>query len=141
MPIDDHLRTAGGALKNWAIAQISPLHRRAVADRALLPHVPLYPLWAILAALLQIIPHLGPVFSLVGPLFRQLLFEIGGVRLRCWRFMRLLPWSMDSVGAIHYETNAKVRVWASISHDRAGNCMAVLGGAGGASAAGGGVCV
>ncbi|PYV49672.1 MAG: hypothetical protein DMG92_10215 [Acidobacteria bacterium] len=30
-------------------------------------HVPFYPFWAILAALLQIVPHLGPILSLIGP--------------------------------------------------------------------------
>ena len=71
MPIEDHLRTAGSALKNWAIAQIQD--SLAVGALWLIGlyflHVPLYLLWAILAALLQIIPHLGPVLSLLGPLF------------------------------------------------------------------------
>lgn len=30
-------------------------------------HVPLAPLWACVAALLQIIPHLGPILGMVGP--------------------------------------------------------------------------
>jgi predicted PurR-regulated permease PerM len=66
---DDHLRTAGGALKNWAIAQLQD--SLAVGILWFLGlhflHVPLAPLWAILAAMLQIIPHLGPILGLIGP--------------------------------------------------------------------------
>ncbi len=66
----DHLRTTGGALKNWAIAQLQD----SLAVGALwliglyLLHVPWAPLWAALAALLQFVPHLGPVLGLFGPL-------------------------------------------------------------------------
>lgn len=69
MAFDDHLRTAGGALKNWAIAQVQD--SLAVGILWFLGlyflHVPLAPLWAILAAMLQIIPHLGPILGLIGP--------------------------------------------------------------------------
>ena len=70
MNVSDHLRTTGGALKNWAIAQLQD----SLAVGTLwwiglrLLHVPLAPLWALLAALLQIIPHLGPLLGLIGPL-------------------------------------------------------------------------
>lgn len=30
-------------------------------------HVPLAPLWAAMAAVLQIVPHLGPILGLLGP--------------------------------------------------------------------------
>ena len=30
-------------------------------------HVPWAPLWALLAAMLQVIPHLGPILGLIGP--------------------------------------------------------------------------
>lgn len=69
MNVDDHLRTAGGALKNWAIAQA--LDSLAVGALWLIGlyilHVPLAPLWALLAAMLQIVPHLGPILGLIGP--------------------------------------------------------------------------
>ncbi len=69
MHFTDHLRTTGNALKNWALAQL--LDSLAVGALWLvglyLLHVPLAPLWAILAAVLQIVPHFGPVLSLVGP--------------------------------------------------------------------------
>lgn len=67
--LGDHLRLTGSALKNWLIAQA--LDSLAVAMLWLiglyLLKVPLAPLWAVLAALLQFIPHLGPVLGMLGP--------------------------------------------------------------------------
>jgi predicted PurR-regulated permease PerM len=68
--LGDHLRTTGSALKNWAIAQLQD----SLAVGALwwiglyILHVPLAPLWALLAAMLQIVPHLGPILGLIGPM-------------------------------------------------------------------------
>lgn len=64
-----HLRTTGSALKNWAIAQAQD----SIAIGLLwliglwIIGVPWAPLWALLAAALQIVPHFGPVLSVVGP--------------------------------------------------------------------------
>jgi len=69
MDVGEHVRLTGGALKNWLIAQCED----SLAVGALwlvglyLLKVPWAPLWAALAALLQFIPHLGPVLGLVGP--------------------------------------------------------------------------
>jgi predicted PurR-regulated permease PerM len=69
MRFDDHLRLTGGALKNWLIAQLQD----SIAVGVLwliglhLLKVPLAPLWAALAAMLQFVPHLGPVLGMVGP--------------------------------------------------------------------------
>jgi predicted PurR-regulated permease PerM len=69
MGFRDHLRTTGGALKHWAIAQFQD--SLAVGVLWLIGlyilHVPLAPMWAVIAAVLQIVPHFGPVLSLVGP--------------------------------------------------------------------------
>ena len=71
----DHVRVTGSALKHWAIAQIQD--SIAVALLWLVGlwilGIPWAPLWALLAAALQIIPHLGPVLSLVGPVLAALL--------------------------------------------------------------------
>ncbi len=69
MDIEGHLRTTGGALKNWAIAQFQDSLAVGILWWAGLHflHVPLAPLWAVLAAALQIIPHLGPALALIGP--------------------------------------------------------------------------
>jgi predicted PurR-regulated permease PerM len=65
----EHVRVTGSALKNWAVAQIQD--SIAVALLWLLGlwilKIPWAPLWAVLAAALQVVPHLGPVLSLVGP--------------------------------------------------------------------------
>src|SRR5215470_9996263 len=69
MEFGDHVRLTGGALKNWAIAQMQD----SIAVGLLwwlglyLLKVPWAPLWAVLASALQIIPHIGPVLSLLGP--------------------------------------------------------------------------
>jgi predicted PurR-regulated permease PerM len=69
MDFRSHLRTAGGALKSWALAQLQD----SLAVGALwliglyLLHVPLAPMWAIIAAVLQIVPHFGPILGMLGP--------------------------------------------------------------------------
>jgi len=65
----DHVRVTGSALKNWAIAQIQDSIAVAVLWLVGLwiLSIPWAPLWALLAAALQVVPHLGPVLSLVGP--------------------------------------------------------------------------
>jgi predicted PurR-regulated permease PerM len=67
--LNDHVRITGGALRNWAIAQLQDSLAVGllwfIGLRIL--HVPLSFLWAGLAALLQIIPHLGPILGLLGP--------------------------------------------------------------------------
>ena len=71
MDFRDHLRTTGGALKNWAVAQFQD----SLAVGALwliglyILHVPLAPMWAVIAAVLQIVPHFGPILGLLGPVF------------------------------------------------------------------------
>ena len=69
MSLTEHARITGSALKSWAIAQIQD----SIAVGLLwwlglyLLKVPLAPFWAVLAAALQIVPHIGPVLSLLGP--------------------------------------------------------------------------
>jgi len=69
MDLGDHARVTGGALKNWAIAQLQD----SIAVGAMwwiglhLLKVPWAPFWAVLAAALQIVPHIGAVLGLLGP--------------------------------------------------------------------------
>lgn len=69
MTAKDHLRITTSALRSWAIAQLQDSLAVGILWFAGLwmIHVPWAPLWAILAALLQIIPHLGPILGLLGP--------------------------------------------------------------------------
>lgn len=66
-----HLKTAGSALVNWW---------RGVTIEGLcvgvlwlvglfLLHVPLAPVWALVAALMTLVPNIGGVIALVGPAF------------------------------------------------------------------------
>ena len=70
MDFGDHLRTTGGALKNWAIAQFQDSLAVGVLwlTGLYVLHVPLAPMWAVIAAVLQIVPHFGPILGLLGPL-------------------------------------------------------------------------
>ena len=69
MEFRDHIRTTGGALKNWFIAQT--LDAIAVGILwlvgLLIIGVPWAPLWAVLGALFQFVPNIGAVLGLVGP--------------------------------------------------------------------------
>ena len=69
MDVGDHLRTTGSALKNWAVAQAQDSLAVGVLWLVGLYvlHVPFAPLWAGIAAIFQIVPHLGPVLGLLGP--------------------------------------------------------------------------
>jgi predicted PurR-regulated permease PerM len=70
LTLRDHLHTTGTALKHWAIAQLQDSLAVGVLwlIGLYLLHVPLAPLWALLAAVLQIVPNFGPILSLLGPL-------------------------------------------------------------------------
>jgi predicted PurR-regulated permease PerM len=65
----EHLRLTSEALKNWLIAQCQDSLMVGamwyLGLRAL--RVPLAPLWAGLAAVLQFVPHLGPALGMVAP--------------------------------------------------------------------------
>lgn len=69
MTTENHLHTTASALKRWAIAQLQDSLAVGVLWTLGLwiIHVPWAPLWAVLAAALQIIPHFGPILSLLGP--------------------------------------------------------------------------
>jgi predicted PurR-regulated permease PerM len=116
--LGDHLRTTGTALKHWAIAQVQD----SLAVGALwwiglyILHVPLAPLWALLAAMLQIVPHLGPILGLIGPMLAAT------IRWRDWEH----PVSVLALYAVIVvidglllqpyimRRTAKVPIWASI---------------------------
>ena len=69
MDLEEHVRLTGGALKNWFVAQCQD--SLAVGILWLvglyLLKVPWAPLWAMLAAVLQFVPHLGAVLGMIGP--------------------------------------------------------------------------
>jgi len=69
MEFRDHLRTTGGALHRWFVAQsYDALLVAAIWLLGLwIIGLPWTPLWAVLAFAFQYIPHFGPILSLIGP--------------------------------------------------------------------------
>src|SRR5438270_4430586 len=118
MDFEDHLRTTGGALKHWAIAQLQD--SLAVGVLWLIGlyilHVPLAPMWAVIAAVLQIVPHLGPILGLLGPALAA------AIRWRDWEHplgvlvLYAIVASLDGLVLQPYimRRTAKVPVWASV---------------------------
>ena len=69
MELGEHLHITGAALKKWILAQFQD--SLAVGVPWLIGlwivKVPWAPFWALLAAVLQFVPHLGPVLGMIGP--------------------------------------------------------------------------
>ncbi len=117
-PREHPLRTAGGALMNWW---------RAVTLDALivgvlwlvgleLLHVPLAPLWAVLAALFQFIPAFGPMLGLIGPVLSVAFGESGdlwhiGLVLGLYGLIALLEGLVIGPYVLHRTT--RVPWWAA----------------------------
>ena len=82
MDLRQHLRITGGALHRWIVAQTYD----AIIVGAMwyiglsILHVPLAPLWAVLGAVLQFVPNIGPVLALIGPVLTGAISG-GGMRL------------------------------------------------------------
>ena len=75
MAATDHARVTASALKRWAIGQLQDSLAVGLLWLAGLwvIRVPWAPLWALMAAALQIIPHFGPILSLLGPVLAAVL--------------------------------------------------------------------
>ena len=69
MTAGDHFRITASALGRWAIAQVQDSIAVGVLWLAGLwmIGVPWAPVWALLAAVVQVVPHFGPVLGLIGP--------------------------------------------------------------------------
>jgi predicted PurR-regulated permease PerM len=78
-----HLRTAGTALVNWWRAVTIEGLCVAVLWLAglLLLHVPLAPVWALVAGLMTLVPNFGGVIALLGPVFSILVSQPNMYRL------------------------------------------------------------
>ena len=118
MGFGDHLRTTSGALKNWAVAQLQDSLAVGILWLAglYILHVPLAPLWAAIAAVFQIVPHLGPILGLLGPVlaatFRWMDWEHPLGVLVLYAIIALL----DGLLLQPYimRRTAKVPIWASV---------------------------
>ncbi|MGC2400964.1 MAG: AI-2E family transporter [Acidobacteriaceae bacterium] len=78
-----HLRTAGSALVNWWRAVT--IQGLCVAVLwligLLLLHVPLAPVWALIAGLMTLVPNFGGIIALLGPAFAILVSQPNMYRL------------------------------------------------------------
>jgi predicted PurR-regulated permease PerM len=118
MDLPRHLRMTGSALKNWAIAQLQD----SLAVGALwwiglfLLHVRLALLWALLAAILQIIPHLGPALALIGPMLAAAVWWQDWEHLIGVLVLYAIIAVVDGLLLQPYimRRTAKVPIWASI---------------------------
>jgi predicted PurR-regulated permease PerM len=114
----DHLRTAGGALKNWAVVQVQD--SLAVGVLWLIGlyilHVPLAPLWALLAAILQIVPHFGPILGMIGPVLAATIAWRGWEHPLSVLALYAVIVVIDGLLLQPYimRRTAKVPIWASI---------------------------
>jgi predicted PurR-regulated permease PerM len=132
MDFREHLRTTGGALKNWAVAQFQD----SLAVGALwlaglyILHIPLAPIWAAIAAVLQIVPHFGPILGLLGPVLSAT------IRWTDWEHplgvlvLYAIIALLDGLLLQPYimKRTAKVPIWASVfTPSRARSALAILG--------------
>jgi predicted PurR-regulated permease PerM len=113
-----HVRTAGTALFNWW---------RAVTIQGLcvgvlwligllLLRVPLAPVWALIAALMTLIPNFGGIISLLGPAFAILVSQPSMYRLCMLLGMYAAIVVIDQLGLqpLIMKRVTRVPIWASI---------------------------
>jgi len=117
MDIRDHLHTTGKALKNWLVA--ATYDALAVGFLWLIGlwilRVPWAPLWALLGAVLQFVPHFGPVIALIGPAFAALASG-GGDRLLYVLILYAVVVVIEGLvfQPLFMKRRARVPVWASV---------------------------
>ena len=118
MDLGEHLHITGGALKNWIVAQAQD----SVAVGLLwlvglyILKVPWAPLWALLAATLQIVPHIGPVLGLIGPVLAATFHWMDWEHPLYVLILYAVVVILDGLVLQPYimRRTAKVPIWASI---------------------------
>ena len=114
----NHVRTAGTALVNWWRA--ATLEGLCVGilwwiGLAIL-HVPLAPLWAMLAALAAFIPHFGGVISVIGPVLAVAFsgHDISRLWLVLGLYAIIVVLDQLLIQPLLLKQTTRVPVWASI---------------------------
>jgi predicted PurR-regulated permease PerM len=118
MELGEHFHITGTALKNWIVAQAQDSLAVGVMWTIGLSiiHVPWAPFWGFLAAVLQFIPHFGPVLGTIGPVLAAALrwgdWEHPLYVLICYAVIVVV----DGLVLQPYlmRRTAKVPIWASI---------------------------
>ena len=118
MSIGEHVRITGGALKNWLIAQMQDSFVVGCLwwIGLYFLRVPWAPLWAVLAAALQCVPHLGPVLGMVGPVLAATIHWVD------WEHPLYVLMLYATIAVVDgfllqpylMKRTAKVPIWASI---------------------------
>jgi predicted PurR-regulated permease PerM len=113
-----HLRTAGRALVNWWRAVTIEGLCVAVLwlGGLLLLHVPLAPVWALIAGLMTLVPNFGGVIALLGPAFSILVSQGSMYRLCMLLGMYAAIVVIDQlmIQPMVMKRVTRVPIWASI---------------------------
>ena len=118
MSLAEHARITGGALKNWAIAQLQD----SIAVGLLwwvglsLLKVPWAPFWAVLGGALQIVPNIGPILSVLGPVLAAGIHSGGLMRSLYVLMLYAVIVIVDGFLLQPYlmKRTTRVPIWASI---------------------------
>ncbi len=117
MDLREHLRITGGALHRWIVAQTYDALIVGVLWYIGLSiiHVPGAPLWALLGAILQFVPNLGPVLALIGPVLSGAISG-GGMRLVYVLIVYALIVVLDGLvlQPVLQKRANRVPIWASL---------------------------
>jgi predicted PurR-regulated permease PerM len=118
MAFRDHVRTTGSALWKWFVAQCYDSLAVALLWLVglLIIGVPWAPLWAVLAGLLQFVPHLGGPLALIFPAIASL--SVPDHRVRFFYVLILFASIMLIDGFFlqpyFMKRTAKVPFWAAL---------------------------
>ena len=117
MQLREHAHVTGTALKRWFMAQLQDSLCVAALWLVglLIIGVPWAPLWAVIAAVFQFVPHLGPVIALIGPAIAATASG-GFMRLIYVFILYAIVAVIDGVLLQPYlmRRSARVPIWASI---------------------------
>jgi predicted PurR-regulated permease PerM len=114
----NHVRTTGSALKNWFVAQCYDAAAVAVLwlIGLLVIGIPWAPLWAVLAGVLQFVPHIGPPIAMIFPAIAGFFWTAG--HMGFFYVLILFAGIMVTDGLLLQpylmKRTAKVPFWASL---------------------------
>jgi predicted PurR-regulated permease PerM len=118
MNLREHARLTGHALTNWLLAQLQDSAAVGVLwfVGLSLIKVPWAPLWAILAAFLQFVPHLGPPLGVIGPVLAAAIHWKDWLHPMYVLILYAAVAVLDGLWLQPYimRRTAKVPIWASI---------------------------
>ena len=114
----EHVRTAVYALGNWWKAmwvRAAVLAVLWLAGLSLL-HVPLAPLWALVAAAMTFVPHIGGVLSVLGPVFSILLsgHDMAGLAYVLGLYAAMVIIDQLLLQPLLMKRVTRVPIWASV---------------------------